>query len=168
MPHEQRRFTRRAVLEGAVLALAGGVAASACESRDLVCEHGTYFQVLKPEEGGGNAPFSVERLGPEMKSSDLDGVPAALRLKSRNRVIVDWESYGHVSGHSNLIFWPLDGFAQNEHPDIDDYYPMLRFSDGALERVRFGFRPFWCPDPDACITTKERLYVAAELTCHRE
>jgi hypothetical protein len=140
----------------------------ACESRDLLCEDAVYFQVLQPDEGGGTAPFSIERLGPEVKSSDFDGVPAALRLTSRNRAVVDWESYGLIVGSSNLIFWPIDGFAQNAHPDIDDFYPMKHFTDGALERVRFGFRPHWCPDPDACLTTKPRLYVAAELTCHRE
>ena len=143
--------------------------ASACESRDLVCEQARYFQVLKPDFLVRAAPFSIERLGAEVKSTDLERVPDALRLKSGNRVVVDWKSHGRVIGHSDLIFSPDDELAKSTSPDTpEDVYPMRHSPRRAIERVRFGFRALKCPDPDSCTKATEPLLLAAEMACHRE
>src|SRR5512146_807455 len=91
--------------------------AGACKPRDVMCEEGSYFQVLQPQEGAGAAPFSIERLGPKMKSADLDQVPGYLILKGNNRVSVSWDS-GDFVGGTELIFSPSEGLARDpKHPD---------------------------------------------------
>jgi len=145
--------------------------AGACKPHDLVCENGSYFQLLQPEEGAGVAPFSIERLGPEVKRSELASVPYALTLKSDNRVRVDWKSIGHILGHNDLIFSPAEGLARNVNRP-NDVYPMRRVSDGASERVRFGFRSAACRVPGKgiafCQLGDDDLFLAAEATCHPE
>ena len=144
--------------------LAGG-----CKPRDLVCDEASYFQVLRPEEGAGVAPFSIERLGPTLRSADLPKVPAIIRLRSNNRVRVGWES-DDFARDSDLIFSPPEGLARNVK-DPNDVYPMRRFSVGASERVRFGFRSPSCRVPmefGYCPTRDDNLFLVAELTCHPE
>ena len=101
----------------------------------------------------------------------LEDVLGALTLKSDNRARAWWTSLGHISRRNNLIFSPDEGLARNvKHPD--DVYPMRRFSDGASERVRFGFRSTTCRDPGRssafCEFGEEELFLVAEMTCHRE
>jgi hypothetical protein len=135
-----------------------------------VCEPQSYFQVLQPEEGAGAAPFSIERLGPEMKSAYLAAdLPGILTLKSNNRVSMSWRGGDFIVG-SKLIFSPSEGLAR----DVQDpkyVYPMKRFSDGASERVRFGFRSPTCSTPRRfgfCDERDDNLFLAAEMTCHPE
>ena len=47
--------------------------AGACKPHDVVCKTERVFQALKPEEGAGVAPFSIERLGPEVKRCGARG-----------------------------------------------------------------------------------------------
>ena len=145
--------------------------AGACKPHDLVCNTEGVFQALKPEQGAGVAPFSIERLGPEVKLRVLEDVPDGLTLKRDNRMTAWWTVLGHISRHNDLIFSPDEGLARNvKHPD--DVYPMRRFTDGASERVRFGFRSTTCRDPGKssafCGFGEEELFLVAEMTCHRE
>lgn len=143
--------------------------AGACKPRDLVCDKASYFQVLQPEEGAGAAPFSIERLGPKLRSADLPKVPGILELKSNNRVRVGWES-DDFARDSDLIFSPSEGLARNVK-DPSDVYPMRRFPDGASERVRFGFRSPSCRVPRKygyCPPRDDNLFLVAELICHPE
>ena len=143
------------------------VLACACKPRDLVCEDGAYFQVLQPEEGAGAAPFSIERLGPKLGAADLPSPPGILTLARNNRVIISWDS-GDLFLESKLIFSPGEGIARNVN-NLDDVYPMRRFSVGASERVRFGFRSPTCRTPrrfGICAMRDDNLFLAAEWTCH--
>ncbi len=142
--------------------------AAAC-SRDLVCENARYFHVPEPNAVvPGIAPFSIERLGPEVKSTDVEGVPVALRLKRGTRVAVDWGQQGHVYGRKELIFSPGDGIAEYVDEALqEEVFPMKRFTEGALERVRFGFRSRDCPG-GSCTNANPRLFLVAEMSCHRE
>jgi hypothetical protein len=144
--------------------------AAACESHDLVCERVTYFVIPKPHDVYGRSPFIIDQPGPQVKSSDLEEVPDALRLTSRNRVIVDWRSHGRVVRHTNLLFSPDDKRAGSEHLDAseEEAHPMMRFPEDARERVRFGFRARKCADPESCAATNDRLFLMAEMLCHRE
>jgi len=143
--------------------------AGACKPRPLVCESVGYFQVLQPQEGAGVAPFSIERLGPEVKPISVGKVPTFLSLKRNNRVIVSWQVVDFLP-ISELIFSPSEELAWNvENPK--DVYPMRRFSDGASERVRFGFRAPPCRPRYAfavCTPVGDPLYLAAEMICQPE
>lgn len=143
--------------------------AGACKPRPLVCESVGYFQVLQPQEGTGVAPFSIERLGPEVKRLSVGQVPSFLTLKSNNRVVVSWEVVDFLP-ISELIFSPSEGLARDvKNPD--DVYPMRRFSEGTSERVRLGFRAPPCRPRPAfaeCTPVGDPLYLAAEMTCQPE
>ena len=137
----------------------------------MVCRTEAVFQALNPEQGAGAAPFNIERLGPEVKRSVLHTVPGALTLKSDNRVTGWWTSLGHIHDYNDLIFSPAEGLARNVD-DPKDVYPMRRFSDGASERVRFGFRTTACRDPGKhsglCVFGDENLFLVADMTCHEK
>lgn len=143
--------------------------AGACKPRPLVCDAVGFFQVLQPQEGAGAAPFSIERLGPEVKRLSVAKVPDILSLKRNNRVSISWGP-GDFIETSNLIFSPSEGLAWNvENPK--DVYPMRRFSDGKSERVRFGFRAPPCRPRPAfaeCTPVGDPLFLAAEMTCQPE
>ena len=142
--------------------------AAGCETRDLVCERARYFHVLDPKAVvPGIAPFSVEYLGPEVKSTDVEGVPLALRLKPGDRVLVDWESQGLVLGTRDLVFSPRHGIAEYVAEALQEEVFPMKLYPGALERVRFGFRSRECPG-DSCTNANPRLLLVAEMTCHRE
>jgi len=133
--------------------LAGG-----CKPHDLVCETKAVFQAPNPEQGTGAAPFSMERPGPEVKTGMLHDVPRFITLKSDNHAGTEWEHLGHIARNV-------------KHPEV--VYPMKRLSDGATERVRFGFRSAACRDPNAwgasfCQFGGDELFLIAEMTCHRE
>jgi hypothetical protein len=128
-----------------------------------------YFEVLQPQEGAGVAPFSIERLGPEVKRVSVEHVPGALELKSHNRVRVGWETVGFLP-YSDLIFSPSEGLARDVQ-DPQHVYPMRRYSVGASERVRFGFRSHACRSPrqfGVCDMVGDALFLAAEMQCHPE
>jgi len=150
-----------------VLSLAGG-----CKPRDLVCETKAVFQVSSPEQGTGTAPFSIERLGPEVKLGMLHDLPEFITLKGDNHAETEWVHLGHIAGSSELIFSPAEGLARNIR-NPNDVYPMRRFPDSSTERLRFGFRSRTCRDPKAwgasfCVFGEEELYLIADMTCHRE
>ena len=140
--------------------------AGACKPSPLVCDPVAYFQVLQPQEGAGAAPFSIERLGPEVKRLSVAKVPDILSLKRNNRVSVSWGP-GHYVVSSDLIFSPSEGLARDVR-NPKDVYPMKRFSEGASERVRFGFRAPPCRPRSViaeCTPVGDPLYLAAEMTC---
>jgi hypothetical protein len=143
--------------------------AGACKPRPLVCDAVGFFQVLQPQEGAGVAPFSIERLGPEVKRLSVAKVPDILSLRSNNRVNVSWGP-GDFVETSDLIFSPSEGLARDvQNPE--NVYPMRRFSDGTSERVRFGFRAPPCRPRRAfaeCTPVGDPLYLAAEMTCQPE
>jgi hypothetical protein len=104
-----------------------------------------------------------------MRDVDLDRVPGILVLKNRDRVTVSWES-GDLALESHLIFSPAEGLARSVN-DPKYVYPMRRFSEGASERVRFGFRSDSCSAPrefGICHSRNDNLFLAAELPCHPE
>ena len=132
---------------------------------------GKVFQALNPDQGAGAAPFSIERLGPEVERTVLERVPGALTLTSDNRATAWWTVLGHVHDYNDLILSPAEGLARNGD-DPGDVYPMRRFPDGASERVRFGFRSTACRDPGKrsglCVFGNDRLFLVAEMTCHEK
>ena len=143
--------------------------AGACKPPKLVCDSVGFFQVLQPQEGAGAAPFSIERLGPEVKRLSVAKVPDILSLKRNNRVSVSWGP-AHYVVSSDLIFSPSEGLARDIR-NPENVYPMRRFSEGASERVRFGFRAVPCRPriPIAeCTPVGDPLYLAAEMTCQLE
>ena len=143
--------------------------AGACKPPALECDPVSYFQVLEPREGTGAAPFSIERLGPEVKRYSVEKVPGILELKRNNRVRVSWRQ-ADFGVYSDLIFSPSEGLAWNV-ANPKDVYPMRRFSDGKSERVRFGFRAPPCRPRPAfaeCTPVGDPLYLAAEMICQPE
>ena len=143
--------------------------AGACKPRPLECDPVGYFQVLQPQEGAGAAPFSIERLGPEVKPITVQKVSGILVLKRNNRVRVSWR-VSHFFESSDLVFSPSEGLARDVR-NPKDVYPMKRFSKGASERVRFGFRGVPCRPRIAiaeCTPVGDPLYLAAEMTCQLE
>lgn len=143
--------------------------AGACKPPALECDPVSYFQVLEPQEGTGAAPFSIERLGPEVKPVTVQKVPGILVLKKNNRVRVSWRELDFFES-SDLVFSPSEGLARDVR-NPEDVYPMRRFSDGGTDRVRFGFRAPPCRPRLAfaeCTSVGAPLYLAAEMTCQPE
>jgi hypothetical protein len=119
--------------------------------------------------GAGAAPFSIERLGPEIKSAYLEDMPGNLELRNNNHASVSWRGGDFIAG-SELVFSPSEGLARDVY-NPKDVYPMKRFSDGTSERVRFGFRSSSCRSPrkfGVCDSKDDNLFLAAEMICHPE
>ena len=138
--------------------------------RVLVCEPIAYYEVLNPEQGAGKAPFSIERLGPQVK--DVKFSINHLEFTGENRVTTYW-SRGHFYGMTDFIYSPDGGLVRAvEDPDI--VRPMKLFSDGKSERVRFGFRSQVCRKPLKrggvwdCDLTENELFLVADMTCRWE
>lgn len=147
------------------------VLAGGCKPRDLVCETKAVFQALNPGQGAGSAPFSIERLGPEVKVRMLERQPLFITLKGDNHGDVEWLLLGHIDAGSDVIYSPAEGLVRDiKHPE--HVHPMKRLPGGATERVWLGFRSAVCPDPQGsasfCKFGDEELYLVADMTCHRE
>src|SRR5512140_3739062 len=105
-------------------------------AREFVCQTIAYHEVLNPEQGAGEAPFSIERLGPELKEAQIKQRPYRLTFLSETRLSVIWGLGGDFR-EAKATFSPEEGLARSFR-DSDIVYPMKRFSDGKLERVRDG------------------------------
>ncbi len=78
-----------------VTLLAGGC--DGCKApgpRERVCEPIAYYEVLNSEQGAGKAPFSIERLGPELKSEQVQRKPDFLSFPRKDRVTAGWDMGG--------------------------------------------------------------------------
>ena len=154
-----------------VTLLAGGC--DGCKApgpRQLLCKSVAYYEVLSPEQGAGKAPFSIERLGPQVK--DMEFSMDGLEFTGENRVTADW-TIGDFYGWTDFFYSPEEGLVR----DIEDagiVYPMKLFSDGKSERVRFGFRSKVCRkplrggEPWNCDLTENELFLVADMTCRWE
>ena len=137
---------------------------------ELVCKSIAYHEVLDPEQGAGAAPFSIEQTGPKLEVEQLKLRPDLLVFLSETRVSVDWANFSKYRA-SEAIYSPEEGLARSTRTDA--VFPMKRFSDGKLERVRFGFRSKVCLKPDGrgsyydCTPTENELFLVADMTCER-
>ena len=138
--------------------------------RQLVCEPIAYYEVLNPEQGASKAPFSIERLGPELESEQIRGKPDILWFPRKDRVRITWDMGGDFIPTANFIYSPGEGLARNvRYPK--KVFPMKLFSDSKPERVRFGFRSEVCRKPREdggyrnCTRTDNELFLVADMTC---
>ena len=142
-------------------------------AREFACKTVAYHEALNPEQGAGEAPFSIERLGPKLKQGQVQLMPIRLRFVSETRVIVTWQWRSNFRD-SKATYSPEEGVARSFR-DSDIVYPMKRFSDGKLEHVHFGFRSTVCPKPNdqgtyyyKCQLTENELFIVADMTCRWE
>lgn len=142
------------------------LAFAACKPREVVCESRAFFRAAEPQRGAGAAPFSIDRLGPEVKGAALKEVPLFFVFVDGNRGRLEWMHADLVSS-SPVLYSPEEGLARN--PDAaQQVFPMKRLAEGSSERVRLGFRSRACLGEDAgpCATYgQEELYVVADMPC---
>jgi len=140
----------------------------ACRRSEVECETRAFFRLVEPERKTGAAPFSIDRLGPEVKES-LSIRPYYVTLKEGNHAEVGWMGFD-LGLDVDYIYSPEEGVARNAL-NADDVLPMKRLSD---ERLLVGFRSLICVDGIArshyCMDdrySKEELPFAADMTCRR-
>ena len=137
---------------------------------EFVCKSIAYYEVLDPEQGAGAAPFSIEQFGPKLEVEQMKLRPDLLVFLSETRVSVDWANFSKYRA-SEAIYSPEEGLARSTRPAA--VVPTKRFSDGKLERVRFGFRSKVCFEPDErgsyydCTPAENELFLVADMTCER-
>lgn len=139
--------------------------------QELVCVPTGIFEVLEPERGVGAAPFSVERLGAEMKGA-LDKPESITFIRGGTRAIITWRSYGHMYSESEVVYSPSEGLARSPK-DPTEVYP-ISFVDGKAHRMRLGYDSKVCRKPDAnggytfCKYSEARVPLVADMTCRRQ
>lgn len=146
---------------------------TACKPREVVCKSQAFFQASEPERGAGKAPFSIGRLGPEVKGADLELRPTFITFMSGNRARTGWLARGHVSSYVEMDYLPGERLAHNAG-DPSDVHPLERLADGSSERVRLGFRSSTCRDADELAGKvpcrkygEEELFLVADMPCEQ-
>lgn len=145
------------------------------EPRELMCRPTAIFEVLEPEKGAGVAPFSIERLGPQVDSRAVEAVPTGLGFTRGNHARIYW-MLGHFSVDTEVLYSPAEGLARRvDHPG--DVYPVKRFVDGRVERAQLGFRKKVCLRLEKDETyvfckpgnySKDERFLVADMTCERQ
>jgi hypothetical protein len=140
-------------------------------AREFSCKTIAYYEALNPEQDAGEAPFSIERLGPKLEEGQVQRRPLWLRFYNETRIFVTWQLSGHDFQEAKATYSPEEGLARSFR-NSDIVYPMKRFSDGKLEHVHFGFRSKVCPKPNdqgtyyyKCQLTENELFIVADMTC---
>ena len=145
------------------------LAATACKSREVVCEPRAFFRVAEPGRGAGEAPFSIDRLGSEVKGSVLREMPLFLVFVEGNRARLEWMYADLVINYPEAIYSPEEGLARSAGAP-GQVFPLKKLVDGSSERVHLGFRSRICAgvDEGPCLTYgPEEQYLVADMTCTR-
>lgn len=139
---------RRFVIRSRCWLLLGAIVLVGCKARPVSCKATRVSRAAVAGSLPADVPFDIETPGPELALGAVETMPLYLTFTTKSRVRSQWMSFGHVASYADLVYSTKEGLARNAD-DAKEVFPMKRFSDGATERVRFGFRSRVCTDPEA-------------------
>src|SRR5512140_2398453 len=137
------------------------LAGTACKPRERVCYSQRFFRVLEPPPDAG-MPFSIERLGPELKSYELVQQPTTVIFKGDTPVRLEWV-HSDLAGGFQITYSEKEGVAR----DLDGklVFPIKRLSGIFSDRVRLGFRTTYCVGTRFDPCPEKEIYAIADMPC---